>query len=382
MRLYSKKIIKKQIKRQTDQRTESRDAILWDILSDQRLCRVKIQGSNELIIANYPLNRKIEAEFMKPGNAVRVAYVDGQRGRLEIVGHGRNLPTPVEGPLLPPEKAGEDLVLTGCKVVAFDPPVMAVNVTSGTYRIAGAVYAFGSGYVLPETGGFHLSENSGPILDDQYYIVEIDSPPSTTGYFRYDAISIGTDGVPLYTKGTESKWPEIPSIPNQHVLLGTVLLYEGQTVIRSSDLNRERVEPKPFFLKAECEIGLVEYEDENEYTMTVSVLDQYEHPIYLPDPGWKITLSELSGTGTYDPPLFPPANSWTENQIRSGSQRTGENSNSVSWKYKRSSSLFTEEHSVLLRFTLQQEPDLEGYVYIALQGETGAFEPFETLNTL
>lgn len=59
MRLYGKKIVSKRLRRTTNLRTETRDAILWDVDWANRIARVKIQGSNEYVNVSFPTNESV-----------------------------------------------------------------------------------------------------------------------------------------------------------------------------------------------------------------------------------------------------------------------------------------------------------------------------------
>ena len=78
-------------------KTESRDAIVWDIDESNFLVRCKIQGSNEYILCYYPRNWQTLPPWCKRGNAVRIAHRGGIRGNLEVIGNGRAIPTPIAG---------------------------------------------------------------------------------------------------------------------------------------------------------------------------------------------------------------------------------------------------------------------------------------------
>jgi hypothetical protein len=397
MKLYQKKFLGRSLQKHINQRTESQDAILWDVLSDQHLCRVKIQGSDELVTAHFPENWKKKPEYLKPGNAVRLTFVGGNRGRLEVSGFGRNIPSPVYGSVTPPITLGEDAVITGCDVVPTDPESMSIKVEPGTYRIAGTYYTLSGDYVLPETGGFLLPETGGMLLGDIAYIIEIDSPPDIPGYFRYDAISVGIDGVITYTKGEMSKWPDVPEIPNSHVLLGTILLYYGMTEITISDINQEFYTPVPTYIRAEFS-STDSYNLNDEITITVSILDQNENPIYKEGDGFKINAIMTSGTGELDPQLqsgfvnrLDGYNCYTRTK---GYQYTGDSNHQVIWKYTRkpcsvdeADSLYyyegdTEidegyyfEESVFFQFTCADtELTTPGYIFL--------FEPYDPTNIM
>lgn len=86
MRTYGKRLIRGAADKATKQAAESRDAVLWDVLLTERVCRCKIQGSSELIIARFPQNWATVPEWAKPGQAVRIAHRGGIRGYIEVLG--------------------------------------------------------------------------------------------------------------------------------------------------------------------------------------------------------------------------------------------------------------------------------------------------------
>ena len=101
MRTYGKRLLRGAADKAVKQASESRDAVLWDILLNERVCRCKIQGSSEFVIARFPQNWASVPEWAKPGQAVRIAHRGGVRGYIEVVGFGRAIPTPVSGSASP-----------------------------------------------------------------------------------------------------------------------------------------------------------------------------------------------------------------------------------------------------------------------------------------
>lgn len=116
MRLYGKKFAKRSMDKRTRLKVESRDAVLWSVDWDNRICNVKIQGSNELVAAHFPQNLTALDIFMKPGNAVRIAHRGGNRGYIEVVGHGMAIPTPVTGDSHPATSDLADGVVSGLTI--------------------------------------------------------------------------------------------------------------------------------------------------------------------------------------------------------------------------------------------------------------------------
>ena len=111
-----KRVIRQQVRREIAARKETVDGILWDILSD-RLCRVKVLGSNTLLVARYNENTEQKPVWMKPGNAVKLLHTGGNRHQLEVVGNGQAVPMPTGAAMFPTIETGEDTVLPDRKSV-------------------------------------------------------------------------------------------------------------------------------------------------------------------------------------------------------------------------------------------------------------------------
>jgi hypothetical protein len=116
MKLYNIRFLKQKTNGMIQQRVESRDAILWDVQTDVRRARVKIQGSSTLVVAYYPENWEATPVWMKPGNAVRISHTGGVRGRIELVGHGTLIPTPIEGDTGTITTTLPDAILSGLQI--------------------------------------------------------------------------------------------------------------------------------------------------------------------------------------------------------------------------------------------------------------------------
>ena len=160
-----------------------------------------------------------------------------------------------------------------------------VAVTSGTYRIDGTIYT---------------------LVDSLYYeglgdiaaLVGMPEPPTTTNYFRYDVLEIGTDGSIHVVEGTEGATPTMPSVTADHVKVDHVLRYEGQTQILQSDVGRNYTSP------VVTRIDVSATDDELAWAelttnVTVTVYDQYDR---LYKSSVVITPSFLLGNGTVTPP--------------------------------------------------------------------------------
>jgi len=242
MRMYGKKAIRDKTTAALRVKEESRDAILWDITPAQRVCRIKIQGSNKLIICRYPDNAYETPPWMKPGQAVKVQHTRGARHRYEIVGPGQTIPTPVAGGGSVEIPARSDGILTGMAIRAYnDNPVMFVYIAAGTYIISGGVYSTSD--ITMEAASALTMEADSQITMGQY-VVAIPAAPST-GYVRYDLLVVGTNGVVDVVSGTAvTSNPVIPSTPANHVVIGTILMRGDTAGITSDMINKAWETPK------------------------------------------------------------------------------------------------------------------------------------------
>ncbi len=295
MRLYGKKFLKNRMQRETDRRIETRDAILWDTLPAQRLCRVKIQGTNQLVIAHYPENWEQTPSWLKPGNAIRIIHMGGQRGRIEVIGHGQMVPTPVSGTILPTPATPQNGVLTGCLIRAVpNDPQMTVQVTTGAYRIGGAEYTLDA---VPMLYGDNFSLGDGGAMEVVAGVVVLNAVPAA-GYFRYDLISIGADGVIDYAAGTAATSnPVKPDPAASHIALGYILVHSGMTKVLNSDINKEWTVPEPSsvtVVPADSDLTW----GQGPVDVVVSALDQYGNAITATGYGWYMILEFLQGNGT------------------------------------------------------------------------------------
>ncbi len=270
MKLYGKKFLGNRIRQAAADRIESRDAILWDVQSDQRVARVKVQGSNEYIVAHFPQSWENIPGWLKPGNSVRVAHVGGIRGKIEIVGTGQTVPTPVAGGASPALDTPIDTVLSGCRVTAQDSgSAWWVDVGSGTYRINGMTYD----------------------LDAQE--VELDPP---NGAYRYDLIYVGTDGTAHVQKGTPSIGePTMPLPPGDTVALGYALVFNGQDEISSIWMNVPWTTPIPRVAAIDSADPVMAW-DQTQSNVTVCAQDQYGNAIT--NRTFYVTLEIIYGSGS------------------------------------------------------------------------------------
>src|SRR4030067_2969264 len=130
-RLNQSKILRQKNQKAIKLSNETWDAIVWDVQPDQKTCRVKRQGSSKKITVNYPENWEKTPVYLKSKNAVKIMHTGGNRTRLEVVGHGQYIPSPVpdETEFIPSPRI-EDHIISGREVVPYAVPAMGVLVKS------------------------------------------------------------------------------------------------------------------------------------------------------------------------------------------------------------------------------------------------------------
>lgn len=298
MRLNSKRIIDKPVKRSIELSSETKDGILWDHLSSQRLCRVKVQASDELIIAYYPEGWVNTPYWLKKGAPIRIMHRGGIRGRIEVVGIGQTVPVAISEGNTPDPDTPDDTVLTGCEIMQIpNSPQMSVMVKTGTYQIDGDEYTLGP--IKMGSSSSTYDYGMGEALGEVAGVIDIDAAPSA-GYFRYDLIVIGADGTLDYVKGNAfapDDGEDMPDVPTDHILLGKILLHSGMTTILDRDIDRDYSTPGVSTLDitiSDDDLAWTELTS----TITVAILDQYGNAIYTSEYGWYITIEFVTGNGT------------------------------------------------------------------------------------
>lgn len=310
MKLYNRNIMQKRLAEHTKHWVvNDRDAIVWNVDTNNYYALVKIQGSNTTIKAHYPRNWKTIPTWLKRGNSVRIRHRSSDQGFVEIIGHGRAIPTPVEGGLLPTPPALPDGVLSGMLITEHVSGGMNIYVSNGMYRIDGIIYAYFApitGYIVmdtpaPMTMGVGTVMGFGGIPT----AIPIDAAPSS-GYGRYDLICIGIDSTVDVVKGSVSlltSEPSKPSLPADHIVIGYLFIHGGMTSIPQDWIGVVWTTPVPH----ECVLssnmltgdGVLEFIwDTGDSTpvkwVAFTIKDQYDNNYAL---GVDSTLDLLVGTG-------------------------------------------------------------------------------------
>ena len=312
MNLSGKRILRNSNIRQIESHSETRDAILWDVIYAQRICRVKIQGSSQLITARFHQNWGVKPQELQQGTSVKIGHTGGRRGEIEVIGFGGYVPTPVSGDTFPPSMIGVDGIITGCEVLQIYPTAaMVVSIRAGSFRISGVIYylgAFGGALGEMPLGSEVPLGTEMPLGSISAYGVAIDAAPSTPGTFRYDKIVVGIDSAVDYVPGTDfTITPVYPETPSGHVLLATVLTYYGVTGITQDLINRAwetRAASFIWVVPADTELSWLEETTD----VVVSVRDQYGQPLAAPYIyPYTAEISFFYGTGMWGSatPLVP-----------------------------------------------------------------------------
>lgn len=301
MRSYRRKFMKNALNDATNLKVETRDAILWYIDSDS-MCRVKIQGSDNLVTCHYPRNQKDKPYWLRVGNAVRITHRSGVRGYVEVVGEGRAIPQPILGGAMPPSGTTADGIITGMVVSETSPPSNSVVIADGTYRINEIIYNYtgqGSGYIIMDDpppmvmGDAPVSEMGVPTFP------LADAPPDD-GYFRYDAVVIGSNRVVDYITGVAvTSDPSYPEIPADHILLSYILRVGGDEDIPNERIGIEWTVPKASYATMSMPdiFPWDNFDDTPEISMTVNIFDQYGSAFRTPSTGWVIDVMKVGGEG-------------------------------------------------------------------------------------
>ena len=361
MKLYSKRFIRNATRDVVSSRQETRDALLWDVLPDERVCRVKVQGSDKIIIANYPENWGKTPFWLKRGNVVKIMHTGGVRGRIEVIGHGQLRPTlpayPIPG--TPTDGVfvyGEGAILSQ----SFNNPRMMVLVNKFSYRIGGTNYTLDEISMLY---GDNYKMGDGGKMGTVAGAIGINAAPGE-GLYRHDLISVGADKVIDYTPGTPSDSPVKPSPAAGHVILGYVFVPHGTTAIFSYNLNQEFFEPEPHWI----EISAVDDDlawDEYSTSVTVTVYNQYNNLCPSPSVLRYITLEFESGNGT----LYSSEEGSSETKV--GIHTNGSTASFTYTRLKTNGQSSLSGISPILKAVLIGEGDLIMYKMIVIRNATG-----------
>jgi hypothetical protein len=165
-----------------------------------------------------------------------------------------------------------------------------------------------------------------------------------------------------YIAGTAAVAPEMPSVPDNHVMLGWVFIPPGTTEISDYLINRTYVEPFVSMISltvADDELtafgAAPDITYETETTITVNVLDQYSN-LMVDGTNWGIKAEFIQGGGLIDG-AYPSKTKYI------GTDATG------IFTYTRNAP--ATDKSPIIKFSLVQNEDIFGLALIYLYNELG-----------
>jgi hypothetical protein len=271
---------------------ETRDAVVWTIDVSQRWAGVKVQGSDKVVRAYFPQNLEETPGWLKVGNSVRITHTGGNRGRVELVGHGILKPTPVAGGSEPGEATQADAVLSGLMVQQIPQGTwLRVLVTTGVVRFSGVEYTIG-GLTMGNGSNYEMSMGG-----DIGSIAWISPNITVPGGYCYDLIVIGSDLVIHLVVGSTGTPPVMPAVPSGHLLLGFILMHSGMTAITQGTINMQYSPAVASALNMNIGDSDLAW-GEMTTGVTVGIYDQYGNAALKSGEGWYITLSIVHGNGT------------------------------------------------------------------------------------
>lgn len=279
--------------RAAEERVETRTGIIWQILPDQRLCRVKVQGIDLPIPIRYPETWRDRPAWCKVKAAVTIRHISGNRHRMEVIGPALTIPTPELGAEAEPDMAlGKNCVISGCEMYLAGQG-MHVYFVPGVYRISDVYYDLPDNWVMGDSPNLVMDASCPIQMGNVADVFEVSAAHATN--FRMDAWYAGIDGLIDYVVGTPSvSIPEIPAGPAGHVKLTHLLVPPGTVELTRDLINATYSEPIPAFLDLDVEKYTLEWADSS-ITITAEVLDQYSRP-FAGD--WTIRAIIVSGSGS------------------------------------------------------------------------------------
>lgn len=238
MRLYNRKNFDTGLRRRFRSHSWGRDAIVWDVDQTNFIVRCKIQGSDEFIHAHYPRNWQTLPEYVRPGNAVRIAHKDGYKGFIEVIGHGRAIPSPVSGESgqFPGWGTYEDEIISGGEPSA-DLGDMLVEIDDMTFRLNSTLHGMAGDDMVMGAGTVYMSDPPVATIGVGGATVAFSAAPAIP-YARYDLVVIGEDDTIDVIKGTAATEDLImPTTPADHIRICHVLILGGITAITGDMIN-------------------------------------------------------------------------------------------------------------------------------------------------
>ena len=140
-------------------------------------------------------------------------------------------------PPVRPKTVGADAVVEGLNVFATNPESMNLNITEGLWRFEGIEYSNVVGdYTMHEDSLVAMSESSDFTMSETSHVdtVTIAAAPAE-GYWRYDALVIGIDGVIDVITGVAFSVADGQAVDDVSFLYPTTPDYHIRIAIDSGD---------------------------------------------------------------------------------------------------------------------------------------------------
>lgn len=296
MQLYGKRFLHKKMDDASKSRVESRDAVVIDIDHENKFCRVKIQGSEEYIVAHFPENTSNTPYYLKPGNSVRLLHKGGVRGKVEVAGNGQTIPTGIN--IKPPqENIAKDCILSGCEIIlpqayrdSYSPKgILWVN--TGTYRAGGKVKQTKA---VTCTKTNPLKMKNAPVIGSIAAQFILPMPKKDNWQYHRAVLNTDTGAIELLS-GKESLTPVLPDLAQNKLDCGWILLSGNDTAINETAINTQWQRPEAMFFIVEGKEYLLA--GESVTAIKISIKDQFGAPIANSGGKWTANVTITSGTG-------------------------------------------------------------------------------------
>jgi len=305
---FKKTFLKNKMLRVSSGRKETRNAMVYDVDTSAKTCRVKLQGSSKLVVVHYHENLEQTPRYLKPGNAVKILHTGGKSDKMEIVGNSQVIPTLLGNDVTgPPTTGTTDGVISGFNLRALEDGSMVVTLSTGVFRMNEIIYTVSSfgGIIMESDSTTIMVVDSTDIMSSGYLKYITINDLTTVGQYRIDKIVIGTDKVVDYVVGTVFTSYEdsiIPDTPSGHLLLHTILVVGGAGEIKQYYIDLEWSTPEFQQIEISSFVLTIGYEpdgfDESGYdyvfiqetgsaaesvTLSLQLVDQYGMPFKKSD---------------------------------------------------------------------------------------------------
>ena len=281
MRTYNRQFLNKDMKSVAQQSIELQNGIIWTVDTTEHSCGVKLLGSTDIINIDFPPSWQVVPAWIQQGSPVQMSHRYGFKNTLEIIGPGHIIPaqTGDNTPYLNPSTL-TNRVMSGCLVKeVYLSPAMSVNISSGIVRIGGDTVSL--------TG----------------VTATVTPSPTAVNVLRYDMFVAGTDAVIDLVTGTTFKSSAtvatLPTLPEAHIELDSILVHYGASAIVDNDIGRAYTKAAPQTIHISADDDDLASAQATA-AITAEVRDQYQNALPPPNTtvGWDMELEVLGSAGS------------------------------------------------------------------------------------